>query len=91
MLKQKTVYFREEDLPLWAAIPNKAEWLHNALRLDFDKEILASYPPLIVKGTFSTPRKVLEKLPKYVDSICKIHGTFLDSRGKCLQKNCKYS
>lgn len=31
MLKQKTVYFREEDLPLWEAIENKAEWLHAKL------------------------------------------------------------
>lgn len=31
MLKQKTVYFREEDLPLWEKIPNKAEWLHEHL------------------------------------------------------------
>jgi hypothetical protein len=31
MLKQKTVYFREEDLPLWEAIENKAQWLHDGL------------------------------------------------------------
>ena len=31
MLKQKTVYFREEDLPLWAAVEKKAEWLHEKL------------------------------------------------------------
>lgn len=30
-LKQKTVYFREEDLPKWEAISNKAEWLHEHL------------------------------------------------------------
>lgn len=30
-LKQRTVYFREEDLPLWEALPNKAEWLHEHL------------------------------------------------------------
>lgn len=30
-LKQKTVYFREEDLPKWEAVPNKAEWLHEHL------------------------------------------------------------
>ncbi len=33
MLKQKTVYFREEDLPLWEAIENKAQFLHGALQL----------------------------------------------------------
>lgn len=32
-LKQKTVYFREEDLDKWEAIPNKAEWLHEMLNL----------------------------------------------------------
>src|SRR5437868_6830203 len=31
MLKQKTVYFREEDLPLWKNVSNKAQFLHDAL------------------------------------------------------------
>lgn len=31
MLKQKTVYFREEDLELWDKIENKAQFLHLAL------------------------------------------------------------
>lgn len=30
-LIQKTVYFREEDLPRWQAIKNKAKWLHEHL------------------------------------------------------------
>lgn len=34
-LKQKTVYFREEDLPKWEAIGNKAEWLHDHLNPTF--------------------------------------------------------
>lgn len=33
MLRQKTVYFREEDLPLWEKIGNKAQFLHDALWL----------------------------------------------------------
>lgn len=31
VLIQKTVYFREEDVELWEAVKNKAEFLHNAL------------------------------------------------------------
>ena len=31
MLKQRTVYFREEDIEAWKAIKNKAEWLHTRL------------------------------------------------------------
>lgn len=38
MLKQKTVYFREEDLDKWEAISNKAEFLHNALNQPPDWE-----------------------------------------------------
>jgi hypothetical protein len=34
LLKQKTVYFREEDLPLWEQVSNKAEWLHQHLEAD---------------------------------------------------------
>jgi hypothetical protein len=40
MLKQKTVYFREEDLPLWENVSNKAQWLHDALTTG-----LATIPP----------------------------------------------
>lgn len=40
MLKQKTVYFREEDLPLWEDIENKAQFLHDALsKQDYSKKI----------------------------------------------------
>ena len=36
--------------------------------------------------------KQIEKInPKFEYKLCKIHGTPLDSRGKCLQKNCKYA
>lgn len=40
MLKQKTVYFREEDLPLWNNVSNKAQWLHDGLTT-----ALVSIPP----------------------------------------------
>lgn len=35
----------------------------------------------------------LGRLPKLESNVklCKIHGTPLDSRGKCLQKGCKYA
>lgn len=31
------------------------------------------------------------KLHQGIAGLCKIHGTPLDDRGKCLQKGCKYS
>lgn len=31
------------------------------------------------------------KKSRLKNGLCKIHGTPLDSRGKCLQKNCRYA
>lgn len=62
MLKQKTVYFREEDLPLWEKIPNKAEWLHQKLsekRLKLgDKTIvLDGKNPIKVETQYTPPEQ----------------------------------
>ncbi len=79
MLKQKTVYFREEDLELWEAVENKAEFLHNALKAE----------PIVRVMAGEKVRVFAKVNPKY--PVCKVHGTPLDSRGKCLQKGCKYA
>lgn len=45
---------------------------------------------LTVKGPASVaPRYLADE--RLSNGICKIHGTPLDSRGKCLQKGCKYA
>lgn len=89
-LKQKTVYFREEDLPKWDAIKNKAEWLHQRLHgiVDDLHEDL--------KKTTSYPEKLdadIEGMHDMVDdtfNFCKA-GHMLDARGKCSTKGCKYA
>ncbi len=34
---------------------------------------------------------VAKNISRQSNGLCKIHGTPLDGRGKCLQKGCKYS
>lgn len=34
---------------------------------------------------------VAKNINRYSNGLCKIHGTPLDNRGKCLQKGCKYA
>lgn len=76
MLKQKTVYFREEDLEAWEQIENKAEWLHEnlvgktAYQAEKDKEITVDEVKL---GT------------------CKNGHPLSPGRDKCMGKGCKYS
>jgi hypothetical protein len=65
-----------------------------------------SYKPMEIKERIlaarkATPEKVisraaevykeLTKSNRFEGPLCKIHGTPLDARGKCLQKGCKYS
>lgn len=85
MLKQKTVYFREEDLPLWGAIENKAEWLHICLN---DAQRIKN---TVVQMEHEVKRLSLTPTPERLErGTCK-NGHLLDSRGKCLQKDCKYA
>lgn len=49
-MPQVTVYIREDDLDKWKAVEKKSEFIHNALRLDFDKEALIMSPPIVLKG-----------------------------------------
>lgn len=34
---------------------------------------------------------VAKNIDRYSNGVCKIHGTPLDGRGKCLMKGCKYA
>lgn len=66
MLKQKTVYFREEDLELWEKIPNKAQWLHDALNPG---------------GTYDlTPKTVAVVSPSTKKALLKLKDPGLDKR-----------
>lgn len=69
-----------------------------------DDAIVGMYmgkPPIIKTpkdAEKATQARFDEKLDKLVDvgrkqlaKLCKIHGTPLDNRGKCLQKGCKYA
>lgn len=42
-MSQRSVYIREEDEEIWKALPNKAEFIHNAI---IDKEGTSSTPSL---------------------------------------------
>lgn len=79
---QVTAYLRDdEDLDKWKAVPNKVQFLHQALQhvqsreamnRDYDKKI----------------EKVIVKKAK--SEYCK-NGHPLDSRGRCFGKGCKYA
>lgn len=75
-MPQKTVFIRDGDLDKWNAIEKKSEFIHIALSGNTPESII----PLI---------KETELLVKR--GLCKIHGTPLDSRGRCLTKDCKYN
>lgn len=47
------------------------------------------YPPGITK--IPGGGEVAVSKSRITNGICKLHGTPLDSRGKCLQKGCKYA
>jgi hypothetical protein len=53
-----------------------------------DREVMPAAKAVEYK--YHTPKKD-GTFPKLKDSFCKIHGIPLDSRGKCLQKECKYA
>jgi hypothetical protein len=92
-LIQKTVYIREEDVPAWKALKNKAAFIHNALsgtvlqeytdaRVVHDKKIIPQVPSVFAISTIT---------PASSAKLCKIHGTPLTPSGKCLWKGCKYA
>lgn len=105
-MPQVTVYIRDEDLPKWKGLEKKSEFIHNALAnmmvVSSSDVPMTSDNPSQLK-TINSPKKVptpklpdipgiitADKLPSNV-KLCKIHDTPLDSRGRCLQKGCKYA
>jgi hypothetical protein len=51
---------------------------------------LDNAPQKSVEYKYHSPKKD-GTFPKLKNSFCKTHSTPLDSRGKCLQKGCKYA
>lgn len=88
MLKQKTVYFREEDLESWAAVENKAQWLHDHLSVEKPVTVFKT-TPIPVSAEVVSEDVTLVK-PRGAN-LCKVHGLPLTLYGKCLQKGCKYA
>lgn len=66
MLKQKTVYFREEDLPLWEKISNKAEFLHRVLNpiIEPDEKLRYGTAEKIIIKTPKQAEEAIENIPK---------------------------
>lgn len=80
-LKQKTVYFREEDLPKWEAISNKAEWLHEHLNT---KEPVVNF---IQHEPDSLDRDLARSMEiKNISTLCD----HFQIKGNCEIKGCKY-
>lgn len=104
-MPQVTVYIRKEDLDKWRALDNKTETIHRLLNSQLTKNIIydvhgrelknTTSPDLFLdmsKGTSVTTSIALPTpVSKKENGTCKVHGTPLDSRGKCLQKGCKYA
>lgn len=91
------IYIRKEDEEAWANIPDKPQWIHDGL----NKELLLEGKWLNIKElkVVNTPAEidpilipqVAKNIDRYSNGLCKIHSTPLDSRGKCLQKGCRYA
>lgn len=78
------VYIRKEHEETWDKIENKSEWVNDRLEAESPAGVKLStkiHPGsnLVVTNTRSAY------------GFCKAHATPLDSRGKCLQKGCKYA
>lgn len=59
---------------------------------DYYKELLKSDRPVVHKVEMKD-KDWVRPVPKerLANGVCKVHGTPLDDRGKCLMKGCKYS
>jgi hypothetical protein len=57
---------------------------------DYAKHVKPDLPK-VSDGTLAPLVKSLAQTGKPPKNICKVHGTRLDDRGRCLQKGCKYA
>lgn len=80
-----TQYIRDEDFDKWKAVPNKSEFIHNALNPIFGQPIITK------RSTANKIMKSVEGSSRFEQSLCRVHRLPLDARGRCLQKGCKYS
>ena len=87
-LVQRTVYFRPEDIELWNAIDNKAQWLHEQLNKNNTSYITKFDPIDVDKIKPKTTGKLVNNdiIATLLYGKC---GHLLDDRGKCLTKGCK--
>lgn len=100
-MPRKNIYIRVEDESKWEGLLNKSEFIHNALQpfgtlkeagTPVELEV-TGLPDLLTKpkGKHKLPKGLVVPVGRLQNGVCKVHGTPLDSRGKCLQKGCKYS
>lgn len=96
------IFIRKEDWDRWQAIPDVPEWIHKGLvgKSVADKEVkqVRVKTAKVIKTVAEAQASIDAKLDKLVDKgnktlekLCPVHRTPLDSRGKCLQKGCKYA
>ncbi len=50
-MPRKNIYIRNEDESIWESLSNKSEFLHIALRTNWDKERLIMNPLIVLKGS----------------------------------------
>lgn len=98
------VYIRAENLNKWNSMENKSKWINTLLKNSSDTSNYGKNIQTPV-GEFTTvlsEEVVRPPVPKIAGvfpasqlrnttKLCKVHQTPLDSRGKCLQKGCKYA
>jgi len=90
-MPKMTVYIRKDDIDEWRKLSAKSTFVHNALNIvrEGGEEALG----LIVDDRTQVTNldKPLVKVNLKGEPLCKVHGTPLDTRGRCLQKGCKYA
>lgn len=87
----QTIYFRKN---VWDSLKDetdKSKLINTLLEKHYAREI---HTIEFVKGAdiaeeLNPFRKVEPTPVRLASGVCKIHGTPLDGRGKCLQKGCK--
>jgi len=97
------IYIRKNNEELWDSIKDKSGFVNGLLVKEKlgDKvghetigkaqdEVKAKMQSGAI-NTLDDVRQAVAKIVSTSAKLCKIHGTPLDSRGKCLQKGCKYS
>ena len=99
------IWIRKEDWERWKGIADKPEFISNALHgvsrvvakgtlypelivptTNIENAVAKVYDPILKEIDEGTPTPLAKRLQ---NGICKIDGTPLDKRGKCLQKGCK--